>query len=127
MNAFAEVTRLTVVRDASFFAVAGVTIMVAASFNPPFAFQLGAHIALLFTGVMVLRLLWLSDERIRQSEAYRAIKPEFRPTDAEELRLARESVEDILLRFAKNASGVAVALYSFSAVASFFLFQPVYT
>lgn len=102
----------TLARDASFVTLAAATMMVAASFEPALAFKIGATVALTFSLVLLARLYFLTDERFRHSEAWRALRPEERPAGENGQRFARAQLEDLMLRFAKASAGIAGILYS---------------
>jgi hypothetical protein len=102
----------TLARDASFVAVAAVTMMVAASFEPAMAFKIGATVALTFSLALLARLFFLTDERFRRSEAWRALRPDERPAGEDGPKFARAQLEELILRFAKASAGIAGILYS---------------
>lgn len=102
----------TLARDASFVTLAAVTMMVAASFEPALAFKIGATVALTFSLLLLARIYFLTDERFRRSEAWRALRMEERPAGENGRRFARAQLEDLMLRFAKASAGIAGILYS---------------
>lgn len=102
----------TLARDASFVALAAATMMLAASFEPPLAFKIGATVALTFSLLLLARLFFLTDERFRRSEAWLALRPEERPAGEDGRKFARAQLEELLLRFAKTSAGIAGILYS---------------
>jgi Na+/melibiose symporter-like transporter len=101
----------TVARDASFVTLAAATLMLAFSFEPPLAFKIGATVALIFSIVLLVRSYFLTEERFLRSEAWRALRPDEKPAGEHGQQLARAQLEELLLRFAKAASGVAGILY----------------
>lgn len=102
----------TLARDASFVALATAIMMVAGfSFEPALAFKIGATASLVFSLVLLARIHFLTDERFRHSEAWRALRPEERPPGENGQQFARAQFEELMLRFAKAASGVAGILY----------------
>lgn len=101
----------TLARDACFVALAAATLMVGFSFAPPLAFKIGATVALIFAIVLLVRSYFLTEERFLRSEAWRALKPEERPADEWGRELARAYLQELMLRFAKGASGIAGVLY----------------
>jgi hypothetical protein len=111
MIPFRRFAFFTVARDASFVAVAAVTLMVAFSFEPPLAFKIGATVALMFSIGLLIRSYLLTEERFLRSEAWRALKSDERPMGEHAQQLARAQLEELLLRFAKASSGVASILY----------------
>lgn len=108
----------TVARDAAFVALAAATMMVGASFEPPLAFKIGATVALIFSIGLLIRAYLLTEERFLRSEAWRALRPEERPAGEDERRLAQAQLEELLLRAAKAASGVAGIFYCSALVLS---------
>ena len=114
----------TLARDASFFGVAAVTLMLAFSFEPPLACKIGATVALLFAILLLVRNFFLTEERFLRSEAWRALKPEERPAGEDGPLLARALLQELLLRFAKGASGVGGLLYCSALVLSVATAQP---
>lgn len=108
----------TLARDASFFLLAAVTLMVGFSFAPPLAFKIGATVALVFTLVMLIRSFLLTEERFRRSEVWRGLDPDERPSGEEGMRIARDYMDYLLLRFAKSASAIAGVLYGSALVLS---------
>jgi len=111
MNPCERYAQFTLARDAGFFAVAAVTLMVAFSFEPALALDLGASVALIFAVVQVLRVSRLTEERFRRSEVWLALRPDERPAGEHGVRFALTSLQDHMLRFAKSAAGAAVMLY----------------
>jgi hypothetical protein len=112
MNPCERYTQFTLLRDAGFFAVAAVTLMVGFSFEPALALNLGASVALVFAIVQLLRVSRLTEQRFRHSEVWLALRPDERPTGEHGIRIALNSAQDQMLRFAKSAAGTAVTLYS---------------
>lgn len=101
----------TLARDASFAALAGSVMMVAASFEPALAFKIGATVALVFSLLLLARSYRLTDERFRRSEAWRALRPDERPAGEHGPQFARAQFNELLLHFAKAAAGVAGIMY----------------
>jgi hypothetical protein len=102
----------TLARDASFVALAAGTMMVAASFEPAMAFKIGATVSLGYSLLLLARIYFLTDERFRQSEAWRSLRPEERPAGESGRQFARAQFEELVLHFAKASAGVAGILYS---------------
>ena len=111
MTPYARFAFFTLARDAAFVTLAGVTLMIGFSFAPPLAFKVGASVALIFAIVLLARSYWLTDERFRRSEAWRALRPDERPAGEHGVALARAHLQELMLHFAKSASGVAGVLY----------------
>lgn len=118
MQAFARFAFFTAARDASFVALAGITLMVAFSFDPALALRIGAHVALLYALVLLVRVFVLSEKHVVRTEPWRVLPPEERPTGEAGLRGARDQLEGVLLSFAKAASGVASLLFGFALMTS---------
>ena len=118
MDHFRRFAFFTVARDSSFVAVAAATLMVGFSFAPALALAIGANIALLFVVGLLLRVACLTDERIVSTEAWRILKPHELPAGEDGRRLARDDLQEVLLRFAKAAAGIAIALYTSSLMVS---------
>jgi hypothetical protein len=108
----------TLVRDASFFTLAAVLLMIAFSFEPPLAFEIGATMALVFTIVLLVRSRLLTHERFLRSEVWRGLEPEERPAGEHGAQIARDYMQELLLRFAKSSSAVAGVLYGSALVLS---------
>jgi len=101
----------TLARDACFVTLAAATLMVGFSFEPPLAFKIGATVALIFAIVLLVRSYFLTEESFLRSEAWRALKPEERPAGEQGREMARAHLQELMLRFAKAASGIAGVLY----------------
>jgi hypothetical protein len=119
MGAFRRFADFTVARDAAFVALAAATLMLAFSFAPSLALSIGAHSALIFAIGLLLRAAWLSDSRIKHTEAWRILKPQERPVGGADRRSARDDLQGVLLKFAEAASGVAIVLFAASLYISF--------
>jgi hypothetical protein len=114
MEAFHRFARATIARDATLVALAAGTLMVGFSFAPALALGIGANIALVFAIALLLRAACLSDDRIERTEAWRILRPQERPVGEAGRRSARDDLQDVLLRFAQAAAGVAILLYGTS-------------
>lgn len=114
MGAFRRCAVAITARDAMFVAIAAATLMVAFSFAPALALNIGANVALAFAIGLLLRAACLSDERVVRTEAWRSLEPGERPADNIGRRLARDDLQDVLLRFAKASAGTAIILYGAS-------------
>ncbi len=101
----------TLARDASFVALAAATMMVGSSFAPALAFDIGATASLMFSLALLARVHFLTDERFRRSEAWRALRPEERPAGENGRQFARMQFEELMLRFARASAGIAGILY----------------
>jgi hypothetical protein len=111
MIPFTRFAFFTVARDTAFVALAAATLMVGFSFEPALACKIGATVALVYSVGLVTRASFLTDERLKRSEAWRALRPDERPEGEDGLSRARTQLETLLLRFAKAASGVAGLLF----------------
>ena len=118
MDPFRRLAVFTVARDAAFVTLTAVLLMLAFSFRPDLALCLGASAALLYSLGLLLRVGRLTEERIVQTEPWYALKPGERPYGAGGRRWARDNLEELLLRFAQGASGVASVLFSTSLLTS---------
>ena len=118
MDAFHRFACFTVARDASFVALAAATLMLGFSFAPALALAIGANIALVYAIGILLRVACLTDERIVSTEVWRILRPDERPAGNAGRRLARDDLQEVLLRFAQAAAGVAIALYGSSLLLS---------
>jgi len=118
MDAFQRFAYFTTARDASFVALAAAMLMLAFSFEPALAFTIGATIAIVFALGLLLRVACLSDEHIVRTEAWRILTPQERPVGEDGRRLARDDLQQTLLRFAKAAAGIAIVLYASSLILS---------
>jgi len=103
-------------RDASFVALAGITLMVGFSFDPALACTVGATVAILFAVLLICRSYTMTEQRFRRSEAWRALTPEERPAGDHGRHLARATMQELMLRFAKNAAALAIVLYATALV-----------
>jgi hypothetical protein len=114
MGAFHHFAVATIARDSAFVALAAATLMLAFSFAPALALVIGAHIALTFAICLVLRAACLSDDGVERTEVWRILEPRERPVGEAGRRLARDDLQEVLLRFAEAASAVAILLYTAS-------------
>ncbi len=108
----------TLIRDAGFFTLAAITLMIGFSFEPPLAFEIGATMALVFSLLLLLRCLLLTPERFRHSEVWRGLDPDERPAGEHGIRIARDYMEELMLRFAKSSSAIAGLLYGSALILS---------
>jgi hypothetical protein len=114
MDRFAKFAFAVTFRDASFVALAAMTLMVGFSFNPPLALAIGAHIALGFSLFLLYRVTILTDERMKRAGPWRELEPHERPRGDAALAKARDGLEEVLLRFSKSAAGTACTLFILS-------------
>jgi len=118
MDPFRRFAFFTLARDTGYVALAAAVLMVAFSFRPALAFCIGASVLLLFSLGLLLRALLLNEERFQRSEQWYALWPPERPDGHAGLLQARDNLEELLLHFAKGASGVASVLYGSALIAS---------
>lgn len=118
MDTFGRYAYFTVARDAGFSALAGGILMVAYSFNPPLALVIGASVAMFFAGVMLVRALFLSEDRVVTTEPWQVMEPEQRPVGDSGRAVACEQFETMLLGAAKNAAGIASVLFALGLLSS---------
>lgn len=118
MDAFARFTFFTIVRDASVSAFAASILMLAYSFNPPLALVLGASVAMFFAGVMLVRALFLTEDRVVTTEPWQVMEPEQRPIGDDGRTFACQHLETMLLCAAKNAAGIASVLFALGLLMS---------
>jgi hypothetical protein len=116
MNPFSRFAFFTLARDTGFVALAGFTLMVAFSFVPALACKIGATVSLIFSIGLLLRVYYLTEERLLRSEVWRALPPEERPAGEGGRRWARTHFETLMLHLAKGAAGTAGLLYCFALV-----------
>lgn len=111
MDTFARFAFFTIARDASVSAFAAAILMLAYSFNPPLALVLGASIAMFFAAVMLVRALFLTEDRVTGTEPWTVMEPEQRPIGDAGRAVACEQLETLLLRAAKTAAGIAAVMF----------------
>ncbi len=86
----------------------GVLLIVLNDLQPPVAFLAGANIALLFALALILKTRGLSEDNISRGAFWRTVAQRDRPRGAGGLRMARATLERILLSFARGAAVVAI-------------------
>ena len=114
MSVFRRVAFAMLARDATFTGLAAATLMLAFSFAPAMALTIGANIALLFAIAQLLRAACLSEDRIDRTEAWRSLEASERPVGDTGRKIARDDLQEALLRFARAAAGAAIVLYAAS-------------
>ena len=112
MDTFARFAFFTVARDAFFAVLAGMVLMIGCSFDPPLALVIGASIAMLYTIVMLTRAFSLTEEKLSSDNHWLEIKPDERPDGAVGLTFARLRLQIAMLGAAKNAAGIASAMFA---------------
>ena len=111
MDTFARFAFFTIARDASFSTLAAGILMVAYSFNFPLALVIGASVAMFFAAVMLVRALFLTEDRVVATEPWLVMEPDERPIGDAGRAVACERFETMLLGAAKNAAGIASAMF----------------
>ena len=71
---------------------------------------MSGSVAMLFTIVMLVRAVILTDEKLVRSEPWTIMQPEERPQGDFGVTWARENMEHMLFRAAKNGAAVASGL-----------------
>lgn len=118
MDIFARFAFFTIARDAGVAAFAAVILMLAYSFNPPLSLVLGASVAMFFAGVMLVRALFLTEDRVVATEPWQVMEPDQRPIGDVGRAAACERFETMLLIAAKNAAGIASVLFALGLLSS---------
>lgn len=124
MIPYARFAFFTLARDSLFVALAASLLMVAFSFEPPLAFEIGASVALIFSIGLIARGYFMTEERFRRSEVWRSLTADERPAGDFGPKLAKEHFQILLLRFAQGASAVAALLYASALLLSVTLGDP---
>jgi hypothetical protein len=119
MISFSRYAFLAMLRDACFVMLTAGLLMVAFREEPRLSVNVAGSVALLFSILLVVRAMYLTEERFLRCEAWLALRVEERPTNAYVRALAREQLQELLLRFAKNAAGIAGLLYGAALLLSF--------
>jgi hypothetical protein len=112
MDAFSRSAFFTVALDASLAALAAGILMAVYGFDLSLALVIGASVAMFFTSVMLVRAIFLTEEKVMTSDPWMAMQPEERPTGQAGLAYARERLQTVMLAAAKTASGVASAMFA---------------
>jgi hypothetical protein len=116
MESFRREAHFALIRDTGFVIAAAAIVMVAFSYQLELAFCIGASIALFFSIVLVFKVGGLTEEEVQRSEAWLALERGRRPRGEEGRRWARDRLEELLLLFAKRASGISIALFGVALV-----------
>ena len=111
MLPFTRFAYFTVTRDASFVALVAALLMLVFSYRLPVACEVGATVALIFSIVLLIRAFSLTERRFLRSEAWCQLRDEERPVGEHGRLWAQVELQELLLRFAKAASGVAGIFY----------------
>jgi hypothetical protein len=118
MDTFARFASFTIARDASFSALAAGILMVAYSFDPPLALVIGASVAMFFAAVMLIRALFLTEDRVVASEPWQVMEPDQRPVGDAGRVGACNQLETLLLAAAKKAAGIASVMFGLGLLIS---------
>jgi hypothetical protein len=118
MDTFARFAFFTIARDASVSAFAAGILIVAYSFNPPLALVIGGSVAMFFAAVMLVRALLLTEDRVVATEPWLVMEPDERPVGDAGRAVACERLETMLFSAAKNASGIASAMFGLGLLMS---------
>lgn len=118
MIRFARFAYFTLFRDASFFGLAAVLLMIAFSFSLPAALDAGGVTMLIFAIVQLVRVAFLTEQRFERSEAWSALDDNEKPEGYDGLVWARAELQTMMLRFAKTAAGISGLLFGSALVVS---------
>ena len=94
-------------------------LIVTRNFEPSVVLLIGGGVALVYSLVLVLYAGWLSDDRVVRIEPWRAIEHGERPAGKAGRKWAYNFMNELVLRFAKAASGVAIALLATALAAAY--------
>ncbi len=110
LERFSQCAFSAMICDTAFVAIAGAILMFAFSFNLRLALTLGAGVSLAFCLRLIYRWSQLQKKGVCQTEIWQIMEPDELPREAPAIRGAQDRMEELLLRFAKGAAGVTVAL-----------------
>ena len=116
MPPFTRFAYFTVTRDASFVALAAALLMLAFSYRLAMACEAGATVALIFSIGLLIRAFYLNEQRFLRCEAWCQLRDEERPVGEHGRVWAQVELQELLLRFAKTAAGIAGILYGSALV-----------
>jgi predicted NBD/HSP70 family sugar kinase len=112
MDTFARSAFVTVATDAFLAALAAMILMVAYSFDPPLALVIGASVAMFFATVMLVRAAFLTEEKVASTNPWLEMQADERPLGKAGLAYARDRLQTVMLAAAKNAAGIASAMFA---------------
>jgi hypothetical protein len=118
MIRFARFAYFTLFRDAGFFSLVAVMLMMAFSFSLPAAFDAGGVTMLIFAIVLLVRVAFLTEQRFERSEAWSALDEDEKPQGYDGLVWARAERQTMMLRFAKTSAGISGFLFGSALVVS---------
>jgi hypothetical protein len=118
MHPFIEKAFFLLLWRAILTTIVAIVLMATRSFGLAVAFLIGANVSLLFSVGLIAWKSQLDEERIARTEAWRALRPDERPSGQAGRRWALNNLEELTLRFAKASSAVAIALAGTALVMS---------
>jgi len=92
----------------------GLLLIVLNDLQPTAAFLAGADIALLFALGLIVKSRGLSEHTITRGEFWQALPARERPRGERGRRMARSTLEQIWLHFARGAAALAIVLCGFA-------------
>ena len=110
MNSFRDTAIGLSIWYALLAVLVGLLLIVLNDLEAPTAFLAAANIALLFALGLILKSHRLSEDRIEREQFWRALPARERPHAEPARRVARSTLEQIWLRFAKGAAAAAIVL-----------------
>jgi hypothetical protein len=90
--------------------LAALPLIVLHDTDPATALLIAANAALLFAVLLIAAVNHLTDRRIERGQFWRTLPPNKRAAGDAGLRMARQALRDVWLRFAKGAAAVAIVL-----------------
>ena len=82
------------------------------------ALVIGASVAMFFATVMLVRALFLTEDRVVATEPWQVMEPEQRPVGDAGRAVACDRFETMLLGAAKNAAGIASVMFGLGLLIS---------
>lgn len=79
---------------------------------------IGANVALIFSLWLIASTGRLTERHVARHSIWRTVPVQKRPPGEAGLRMARGAIEDVSLRFAKGAAGVAIVLAALAFVSN---------
>jgi hypothetical protein len=118
MDPFERFASFMITRDASVSAFAAAILMLAYSSTPALALVLGASVAMFFLAVMLFRALFLTEDRVTNTEPWQVLEPDQRPVGYAARAIACTQLENMLLGAAKKAAGIASVMFALGLLIS---------
>lgn len=112
MDPFSRLAWLKVASDAFFAAIAAGILMFAYGSDPALALVLGASVAMFFTTVMLVRAVFLTEEKVAATDPWQVMQPEERPVGECALAHARDRLQTTMLAAAKNGAAISSAMFA---------------